>query len=208
MITIKSNSRVALVGATGTGKTFLARYMLQNVTRLLVLDPKSTLRGRWGLDEWTNKSRRALYKGEPLRARVSAEPGESGLYESVLFDAYHAGNVLIYIDEVYGIAPVGTRPGEYLTAVYTRGRELGVGVVAATQRPAWVPLFIFSEADSYILFRLKLEADKRRMAEFMGAEVLEPITDPHGFWVYQNDWITAGKPAQYFKRLHVRKPKN
>lgn len=204
MIKIEANNRTALVGATGTGKTYMARYLLARVPRLVALDPKGTLKNQWGLTEWNRSSRRALARGEPLRVRATAEPGDNDFYESVLGDAYDAGNVIIYIDEVYGVAPVGSRPGPMLSAVYTRGREFGIGVVAATQRPTWVPLFIFSEADNYIMFRLKLQNDRRRMAEFMGPDVLSDVRSPHGFWIYQNNWISENKPPRYYDRLVVR----
>jgi DNA helicase HerA-like ATPase len=196
----RTNERMALVGATGTGKTFFARRLLAHVPRLIVIDPKSTLRD-YVPRPYDKRARKRLENGEPFRARFAPAPGEDWRYEEIFEQIYWAGNVVVYIDEVYAVSPPGRQPGPYLTALYTRGRELGIGVVAATQRPAWVPLFILSEANSYVMFRLMLDKDKRRMAEFMGREVLGDIPDPYGFWLYQTSWASQNKPAAYYRSV-------
>lgn len=198
---IKSNSRVVLVGATGTGKTYLARYLLQSVPRLVVIDPKATLRGKWGLTEWSPKTRKRFINGEDVRLRYAPDVGGDFQYEHVFEDVYHAGNCVLYIDEVYGVIPPHKPAGPYLTAIYTRGRELGIGTIASAQRPVSFPLFILSEADTFFLFRVLLEEDRRRMSAFMGPAVREHVRDPYGFWAYQRDWISDNRGPIYFSRL-------
>ena len=197
---LSSNERTLLVGATGTGKTYLAQRLVASAPRLVVIDPKSTLRGQWGLSEY-ERVRRKVTRGEPVRARFAPEPGGEAGYERVLEDVYHAGNTLVYIDEVYGVVPPGRPAGPYFTALYTRGREMGIGVIAATQRPAWVPLFIASEAQNFIMFALLFARDKKRMAEFMGDAVLADIPDPHGFFFYQTRWRGVGGGARYYRSV-------
>jgi hypothetical protein len=196
---IKSNDRIALVGATGSGKTFFAARLLAHTSRLVVIDPKNTLRGKWGLGEWTRKSERALISGDPVRVRFSPEPGGEWRYDRIIERVYMAGGCSLYIDEVYGVVQPGKKPPPYFTAVYTRGRELGIGVIAATQRPAWVPLFILSEANWFVAFRLMMEEDRKRMAGFMGRGVLQPIEDEHGFYIYSAAW--RHPTARYFRSI-------
>lgn len=184
-IALKTDERVAIVGRTGAGKTYLAERLVRGLSRLVVIDPKGTL-ASWGLDDWSTTVRRELRRGEPVRARV-VYPLD-GDFEPVLAEIYEAGNITVYIDEVYGIVPPGSRPGPYFTALYTRGRELGIGVWAATQRPTWVPLFVLSEADWLFVFKLQLDEDRRRLAEILGGDVLRPITDRHGMWIYNVHW--------------------
>jgi hypothetical protein len=103
-------------------------------------------------------------------------------WEDVFGLCFAAGNLTIYVDEAYTLSEPGARPGAMLRAIWTRGREFNIGAWAATQRPTWLPLFILSEADYYFVFRLTLSDDRRRMAEFMGEEVMRPIKDRHGFY--------------------------
>lgn len=202
-LTVRSDERAFIAGRTGSGKTFFCRYLTASSRRLVVLDPKGMLTRAidpaWKLDEWSEKGRKALLEGDPCRLRVGYP--DDGDWEPYLADTFKAGNVLIYVDEMYGVVPPGKQAPKSLTAAWTRGRQLGVGVVSATQRPAWVPLFAMSEADWFFIFRLTLEEDRRRLASFMGQSVMEPIRDRYGFLTYNAQW----DGPVYTPRLVVRK---
>jgi hypothetical protein len=204
-IQITSNQRVFTAGRTGSGKTFLEHHILAGIKRLVALDPKGTLGSvtspGWNLTDWSDKGRKALLAGEPVRLRVPAPL--NGDWTPYLWDVYRAGNVVLYVDEMYGVVPPGKAAPEPLIACYTRGRELGIGVHAATQRPAWVPLVTMSEADWFFVFRLTLDEDRRRLASFMGASVMSPIRDRYGFYSYHPEW----DDPIYTPRLIVRKPR-
>lgn len=202
-LTIQPNERVFIAGRTGSGKTFLSLHLLRKRTRLVVCDPKGTLgelAPEWGLDDWSEKGRKRLLAGDPVRLRIPAPL--DGNWTPYLWDVYRAGDVTLYVDELYGVVPPGRTAPEPLLACYTRGRELGIGVVAATQRPSWIPLVAMSEADWFFVFRLTLEEDRRRLASFMGESVMTPITDRYGFLTYNPLW---DQPI-YTPRLIVRKP--
>lgn len=190
-IEIASSDRVAIVGATGSGKTFLSRHLLWRVKRLVVCDPKGTLRGQWALEEWSETTRAKLLEGEPVRVRIASPiirgSKESPDWEPYLWDVYDAGNVLLYVDEVYGVVPIG-RKSQALNAIYTRGRELGIGAFACSQRPSWIPLELLSESSWFFMFRLLLQEDRDRMAAMMGPQVKEPFREPYGFWTYNVAW--------------------
>lgn len=184
---IKTSDRVTLVGQTGSGKSFFARRLCAPIPRLLILDEKGEL-DDWGAQDWGPRSARKLFSDEPFRLRWVPGPGETYRYEEFFQLAYEAGNLTVYIDELTAAVPHGTRPGPYLASLYQRGRSLGVGTIACTQRPAWVPMFTLSEAQWLVMFRLRLEVDRKRMAEQMGPEVLIPIRDPHGFYISHQSW--------------------
>lgn len=189
-LTIKQSERVLIVGKTGSGKTYLAEKLTGSLTRLIVLDPKGQLKGRFNLEEWGSSTEKAIKGGEAVRVRAALPPGQSGAdyWESILALAYHAGNITIYIDEIYGVVPPGSKPDVWLTAAYTRGREKNVAVWGASQRPVWVPLISLSEADWFFVFRLQLPEDRARMAGIIDETILKPIRDPHGFFYYYNAW--------------------
>ena len=190
-ITIRSRDRVLLVGRTGSGKTFAAEHLTRPLPRLVVLDPKGTL-GTWKLDPWDRDTRRRLKNGDPVRTRVVVPFGKDPdeIWDEALFEVYAGGNVTCYVDEVYGVVDPGSKPSRNLTGLWTRGRELGVGAWAASQRPAWVPLFILSEADHFFQFRLSLDEDRRRMAAFLGPQAMNVIREPNGVLYSKPEWET------------------
>lgn len=183
-ITLSTNERVFITGKTGSGKTFLARYLTRKIKRLVVLDGKGTLgTPDWALEPFEQNIEK-LNSKEPFRLR--AVPGLktdlTAYWDDVLETTLRAGNVTIYIDELYAVVPPNKTASPTLFGCYTRGREFGVGVWASTQRPVWIPLVAMSEAEHFFMFRLQLMEDKQRLAAFMGADVLQPIYDEHGFY--------------------------
>jgi tRNA uridine 5-carbamoylmethylation protein Kti12 len=188
-ITVKSNERVLLTGKTGSGKTYAAELLTRPLPRLIVLDPKGTL-GAWGLAPFDREARRLLRNGDPIRARVvvSFNKPSDETWEDAFLAVLNAGDCTLYIDEIYGVVDPGAKPPPLLNAIWTRGRELGIGGWGATQRPVWVPMFVLSEAEHFFCFRLTVEEDRRRMSSFMGDRVMEPIRDKHGlFYMHAED---------------------
>lgn len=196
-LVVRGDERVAYVGKTGSGKTFAAERVTGPLPRLVVLDPKGMLAGKWNLRDWDNKEAKKLQRGEPCRIRVPAPYG--GDWEPYMDAVYRAGRVCLYIDEVYGVVPPGHNPSPSFTACYTRGRELGIGVHAATQRPSKIPLFVLSEAEWTFCFRLKLKIDRKRMEETIGIIPDVPARDEHGFYLSHASWMQA----RYYQKLRV-----
>ena len=193
---VLANDRVTLVGQTGSGKTYLAKRLVAPLPRLLVMDAKDELRD-WNTLDLTMRNLKALERDEPFRLRFVPAPGEQWRYEELFERAYYAGNLTIYIDELTDVVPHGARAGPYLAALYQRGRSLGVGVYAATQRPVWVPLFTLSEAQWLFIFRLRLVDDRKRLAQIVGDRALAAIPDEHGFYAAHQSW----SEPRYYKSV-------
>jgi energy-coupling factor transporter ATP-binding protein EcfA2 len=189
-IEIEASQRIISVGKTGSGKTFLMKYLTRGLHRLMVLDPKSMIDpAEWHLNWADNSTARDLLKGKESRLLVRTYNHED--WSKWLQIAWEAENVVVYIDELYALVEFGrSAPPRILSQLYTQGREKSVGIWGATQRPAWVPMFTMSESDWYFAFRTQLQDDRKRLAELMGPEVLDPIpvADRHGFWMYFIEW--------------------
>lgn len=199
---LRSDQRVFFVGKTGSGKSFLARWLLRRFKRLIVIDPKiSPSIDRWRLDPFDKDGIKALRDGEPARLRVFNPPSIDAqgfpVWDAIFELAWDVADVCVYIDEMGSVAKNGlmTYP---LRRIYTQGREHGVGVWAATQRPSHVPLEMFGEAEWGFMFMLKMEQDRKRIAGATGYDrLLEPIRDVHGFYVYYETW----QEPTYYERF-------
>lgn len=199
-IKIKANDRALIAGKTGSGKTYFAQAILSSVPRLIVIDSKGSL-GEWGLKSPSALDWRKFEGGRDGRFRISPPVSDDlpGYFESLFARLYGIGDLTLYIDEAYAVVPSSARPGKWLTALYTRGRELGIGVWASTQRPAHIPLFLLSESDLLVSFKLLMKEDRERMAQMMGESVFDVIPDPHGFWIYD---VTKDSP-RYFPQVRT-----
>lgn len=74
-------------------------------------------------------------------------------------------HVYIYIDEAYSLLKYSRFVAEQVTLCVTAGGERGVGVMAATQRPRWIPVEMLSEITRYYVFRLDYNKDKLNLRE-------------------------------------------
>lgn len=168
---VRRDSRAAIVGQTGTGKTSLALRLLPRTGRLAIIDPKR------GID----------YPGTPVYSdpeliirdrpdRFIYRPHESALddieqYDRVYRYVYETGNITVYTDDVVGIINNSKGP-HYLKVCYMMGRAKTVRCIASFQRPSSLPLYLMSEAAQLYVFRLTMPDDIKR------ARSLAPGYDP------------------------------
>ena len=186
---------------TGSGKTYLSRFLTRSLSRLVVIDTKGTLKD-WNTEDWNLTTRSKLRNNEPVRIRI-VPPWEvknvGEFLDDIILKCYQSQNVTVYIDEIYGVVPERQEASPLLKSLYTRGRELGIGVYTASQRPSWLPLVAITESEHFFSFYLQLLEDRKRMAAFMGEEVLTIAPDQYGFYYHR----TGTRFTNYFSRLET-----
>lgn len=161
--------RAVFVGQTGCGKTTLARFALQNRKYVVVYDAKDTL--NWP-GYYRVESLEQLYavRGELIdkNPRIIYAPGveydeDFDSIDKFFYWCYARRNCTVYVDEVYSVTPSALKMTKYHRALLTRGRERGIATFSSTQRPANVPLTIFSESEHYYVFTLNQAVDRERV---------------------------------------------
>ena len=163
--------RAMFVGQTGSGKTTLARVLLETRRYVVVLDNKGML--KWP-DYHVHKTLDDLAKDKHPRLiyRPSwVESTDPIAVEDFFAWVYLRRHCTCYIDELMSLDQRGgDNYPPHFGACLTRGRELGIELWSATQRPKRVPQVSISEAEHVYAFHLKLPQDRDRVAELTGME--------------------------------------
>lgn len=198
LIKLNSRDRWFFVGRTGTGKSFLIKYLASLYVnaggRVAIVD---------GPDHgWCDKEHPPAKKGDGtvlsprlvkrfdpgLRVQMyqPTVPGyaDEGLLRFVS-DVFAEGNTLLIFDEIYGILDASHQPVE-ITQVWTQGRKHNVPAWAASQRPSRVPEVIMSQADNWGIFQLLNDQDKKKIAEWTNSPEIEDTRLPKRKWFYFN----------------------
>ena len=175
-INIRSDERVLVVGKTGSGKTYASRLLLAKYPRVLYLDSLHRL----DMEVSSKQQAEELMNGESFQICVD----DNDTFTELVDAQFSNGDFVIYIDEVYGICPPQKAIPEIINRIWTRGRGNGIGAWAATQRPTWLPIFLLSEAEHYLVFRLQVEDDRKKIAKIVGESAMKMPKNEHGFTYY------------------------
>jgi len=177
----KSDKRTTIVGSTGSGKTFLAVWLL-------------------GTRDWHKRPWIIIdFKGDQLISDLDATeisvysepPTKPGLYvirpiknrddealERFLWKVWENENTGVYIDEGYML---GNRNPAF-SALLTQGRSKNIELITLVQRPVWVDKFVFSEANHFYVMKLQLEGDRKYISEYLDNSAIHRLPKYHSYW--------------------------
>lgn len=213
-LTIQADDRVAIIGKTGSGKTYFARFLVASFARLIVIDSKGDINpARWNLetvpDNWSERTPlvRKLLRGENVRLRFRAPM--NGDYRPILRLVWAAKNVTLYIDEVLAVVPERRPAPMEFDSLYTRGRSSGIGVIASAQRPRAIPPNVMAQAEWIFAFSVPRPEDRKYVSGYMdGYRPIENrIPHPHGFWTYNASWPNPVYTDRYVPNTSKVAPK-
>jgi hypothetical protein len=170
----KQGEHVGLIGPTGQGKTTLLMHMLPLQPYVVVFATKphdvtmerliST--GYLRMDRWASISpdrvpRRVLW---PDATRLDSEVLQYEVFKDALERIYRERGWCVVIDE--GSVMVETLKLHKEIKTYLRqGRSLGISLVFATQRPAFVPLEVYDQSTHLFFYR---DNDERNLSRLSG----------------------------------------
>jgi hypothetical protein len=190
----RAGQHVTIMAPTDCGKTTLLYQLLQRVARpslpavVLVMKPKDetvtalakTLEARRAYS-WPPVMRRgpmgwwsAKPRAYTVWPRHTFDPDVDdanmhGVFRAAIRDSYRRGDRILVADEVAGLA-VDLGLGRDLGAVWTRGRSMKCGLWSASQRPAFVPLHAYSQAEHLFLHHDPDLRSRKRYSEIGGVD--------------------------------------
>ncbi len=101
--------------------------------------------------------------------------------DRVFWWVLHRGNTYLYNDEAYRVHKNGKAP-DGLLACITTGREKGIGMLTATQRPMKIDPALMSESEFGYVFQLRKKEDRERVAANMESDRLLVPATGHSFY--------------------------
>lgn len=193
---LKPGSRTIAAGRTGSGKTSLAKWLVEsrNAQHWVILNPKHTagydaLPDAVVLNGWDGKKfDRAITEHRFTVINFKPQELSADFMDSVLWYIHETyNNIGILADEMYYLHKFG-EAGDGLIGILTRGRERKQTFLGLVQRPKRISLFAFSESDYIVSLALNLESDRKRMVESTGDNAfINPLPKFHWRWYTVDD---------------------
>lgn len=168
----RRTDRALFVGQTGSGKTTLARYLLAQRRFVVLVDMKGML--KWSEYQVATTLRELQRLADSGTEKLCYRPdyGESQnatLQNRFWHWIYQRRHTTVYVDETAAVTN-GDQFPYYYGACFMRGRELGIEVWSATQRPMRIPQVVLSESEHVYAFRLRLPQDRQRVEQLTGID--------------------------------------
>lgn len=176
----------ALIGPTGQGKTNMLINLLplRQYVAVMATKPRDDTmdalaeHGYRIMRTWENVSARKFPRRILWPDATSLESDE--IQRTVFHDAfgriYRSGGWTIAIDELWYIVNV-LNLGKDVKTFLLQGRSLGISMIMATQRPAWVPLEVYDQSTHLMFWRDNDETNLRRLSgiSYRSADLLRGI---------------------------------
>jgi energy-coupling factor transporter ATP-binding protein EcfA2 len=214
--TYRGGEHVSFIGPTGSGKTHLALQLLARSASERLPAYVTVMKARdktlnsflASHDRW----KRILNYPPPPVERLPGvtkpvgylvwpvhtnDPEGDDRRHAEIFHRMHRqlyvkGDNIVFDDEVVSLVrEMGMKPD--LTRIWTKGRSIGSGLWAATQRPAMVPLEMYDQAQHLFLGNIKDKRSQDRFGEISGVDpelvvaVVRKLPKFHSLYVRQEE---------------------
>jgi hypothetical protein len=179
---------VSLIGPTGGGKTTLALEILERRAYVVILASKpkdATLAGLvrdrqyQRIKAWPPPLPRApLVNGRPAFWRVllwppfrrhADVPAQVQAFRHALAEAFAQGGWCVFADDLNKLCEQ-LKLADDLKPYWTDGRSVKLSLVASAQRPAFVPLYVYSQATHLFFWRTTDSRDLKTIGGLNGAD--------------------------------------
>lgn len=184
-----SDSRTTVIGATGSGKTQFATWLLSTRDYFrrpwFILDFKGEkLFSRLGFVPFNLGDE---LPDEPNLYWIRILPGSDELVSAFFQQIYMKENCGIYIDEGFMLP----YQDKWIRACLTQGRSKNIEMICLTQRPVKIDIWFLSEASYLAVFNLNVKDDKKRVSEYMDGLTIRRLPKFYCLWydVAENEHV-------------------
>lgn len=198
---VKQNWIIGLIGPTGSGKTHLARAIIERCSRVLIFNPaeEENFTGRRVLgnpsEAWkatSGSSWKIHYLPEILRHRQGESIDAPGL-DYVCRIAWKRQNCLLVVDEAHFICTPHTITEGFVALVRT-GRQHLVSIMWISQGFADVSRILTKNSREYVFYRIHEPGDLLAIRKRCGAEVADRVAnlkrEDHGHCLERLRYVT------------------
>ena len=166
---IEANLRIFITGKTQSGKSFLAKHVLQQFNNRLIYDIKREY-SALGLIVRSMKDLDRAIKGGCNKVVYQPEDLSPEHFNDFCGYVYkNLKNIMLCIDEVHNFCTKSFIPSEFKKIItITQGDPYRIGVISITQRPANTHNDVISNSSLYIAFKLNLRNDIKAVEDSTG----------------------------------------
>jgi energy-coupling factor transporter ATP-binding protein EcfA2 len=165
---------VGLIGQTGLGKTTLLINLLplHRYVTVFATKPRDSVmqalidsHGYLKMSKWQSLDpnefpRRVLW---PDATQMKSQDRQREVFEDALERMYREGGWTVALDETWYMDNE-LNLGRAIRTYLLQARSLGISLVAATQRPAWVPREIYTASTHLFIWRVNDETDLKSIS--------------------------------------------
>lgn len=193
-ITWRQGQHVAVVGRTGSGKTYLISELVKLRKYVVILRTKPDKNKFPGFEKVRRASAMDHWGAERILLEPAYERQAVEGYE-MLDRAWKDGGWTVVIDENwYAEAQLGLKP--YIVRLLTQGRSKDISVVVGMQRPVDISRFALSEITHLFVFRTEGRDLKFSLRDSTNDAIVPAVRSLRGHdFVYYNaakDELVAG----------------
>ena len=171
------NEDICITGSKGSGKSYLANTLLQNLHGVNVfvwdfnhqmLDSRAIVVHH--LDEMIEMFDE-VKRGKYILQDFNKEENQ---FRKFCKYAFSKGNVVVMIDEVHAYVTKQKIIKEYNDLILS-GRPRGISVISISTRPASLPNNVLTNAKHVFTFRLNIESDVKFLEGWLWSEVWQVV---------------------------------
>lgn len=186
----QKGDHVSWIGITGSGKTTLMRQLLAVTATpslpavVLAVKPRDSSMRQLARDA----NLKTVTSWPPIAVGMGPKPNgyvhwpkhtfdpdrdeenHRTQFRRAILDSYRRGNRILVFDEALSITGPEMRLHREAVTVWSKGRAMGCGLWAGTQKPTHVPLWMYSQAQHVWLMNDPDSRSRKRLSEIGGID--------------------------------------
>lgn len=178
----KAGEHIGIIGPTGQGKTTLLANILPLHPFVVVFATKPrddvmdyfVHQGYLLIDRWKSISPRDYPKRVlwPEAGKLTSNVTQKKVFSNAFSKIYREGGWTVALDETWYI--INTLRLDHAVKMFLlQARSLGISLIAATQRPAFIPLEVYDQSTHLFFLR---DSDERNLQRISGLSVHSSMT--------------------------------